>query len=158
HREAALEAYPRNRPRATHPGQLGANARANDFRTLGHLTSSLARGSQNERERLLLLTFIDMSEGNHEYRHDTLASAWVVFEVCNSDAPCPCRKLGDRKPGRSTYDTCDFVLSWHILEGRFGTVQLKGCRVAIAGRWDNREPPMPGSSASRPPWRVALYV
>lgn len=80
------------------------------------------------------------------------------FEVCNCDAPCPCRKLGERTGGRSTYDTCDFALSWSIKEGRFGDVDLRDLHVAMAGRWDNAEAPMPGFPPIRPPWHVILYV
>lgn len=41
-------------------------------------------------------------------------------EVCNCDAPCPCRRLGDKPAGRSLYETCDFALSWMIKDGHFG--------------------------------------
>ena len=40
--------------------------------------------------------------------------AWRVrgtcFEACNCDVPWPCRKLGERVAGASTYDTGDFAL------------------------------------------------
>jgi len=80
------------------------------------------------------------------------------FEVCNCDAPCPCRRLGDKPAGRSLYDTCDFALSWMIKDGYFGATALHGLRAAIAGRWDNAEPPKSGFPAIRPPWHVILYV
>jgi len=72
------------------------------------------------------------------------------FEVCNCEAPCPCRRQGGRPAEKSQYDTCDFALSWMIQDGHFGATDLKGLRVALAGRYDNRE--------SGKPWRVILYV
>jgi hypothetical protein len=91
----------------------------------------------------------------------TSLPTWQVtgsyFEACNCYAPCPCRKLGARAAGRSTYDTCDFALSWDIKEGHFGTDDLRDLGVAIAGRWDNAEPPNPGWPAIRPPWHLILY-
>ena len=72
------------------------------------------------------------------------------FEVCNCDAPCPCRRHDGRPGTGSRYDTCDFALSWMIREGHFGPCDLQGLRVAMAGSYDNRE--------SGKPWRVILYV
>lgn len=72
----------------------------------------------------------------------TSLPTWQVtgsyFEVCNCYAPCPCRRLGARAAGRSTYDTCDFALSWDIKEGHFGTDDLGDLRVAIAGPMEQR--------------------
>jgi len=45
-----------------------------------------------------------------------------------------------------------------IKDGYFGATALHGLRVAIAGRWDNAEPPKSGFPAIRPPWHVILYV
>jgi hypothetical protein len=45
-----------------------------------------------------------------------------------------------------------------IKDGHFGATALHGLRVAIAGRWDNAEPPKAGFPAIRPPWHVILYV
>jgi hypothetical protein len=90
------------------------------------------------------------------------AHQWQVrgtyYEVCNCDAPCPCRRHGGRRGRRSQYDTCDFALSWEIREGHFGSHDLSGLRVALAGRWDNRESPKPSAGTTGPPWRVILYV
>lgn len=72
------------------------------------------------------------------------------YEVCNCEAICPCRRQGDRGGGRSTYDTCDFVLSWFVRDGHADGLDLSGLRVALAGRWDNAEPGQP--------WHVILYV
>ena len=70
------------------------------------------------------------------------------FEVCNCDAPCPCRRIGGRPGGSFPYDTCDFALSWRIDEGHFGATSLENLDVAMAGRWDDAEPP----------WHVILYI
>ena len=46
--------------------------------------------------------------------------SWAVtgpyFEACNCEAICPCRTIGSRKGGLSTYGVCDFVLGWTIAE------------------------------------------
>ena len=78
------------------------------------------------------------------------------YEVCNCDAPCPCRRQGGRPGTRSQFDTCDFALSWIIRQGHFGPHDLQGLHVALAGRWDNNEPPEPSGPAH--PWHVILYV
>lgn len=81
-------------------------------------------------------------------------SPWHVsgsyFEACNCEAVCPCRSLGGRKGGRSTYGICDFVLSWLILDGRAASTNLSGLSVVLAGSYSDDEP---GS-----PWRVTLYL
>ncbi|MFV2000062.1 MAG: DUF1326 domain-containing protein [Acidimicrobiia bacterium] len=80
--------------------------------------------------------------------------AWEVsgsyYEACNCEAVCPCRNEGDRQGGRSTYDTCDFVLSWKIESGHVDGRDLSGLSTAIVGSYSDDEP---GS-----PWRVALFV
>jgi hypothetical protein len=87
-------------------------------------------------------------------------STWQVrgsyYEVCNCEAPCPCRRQGGRPGTGSQFETCDFALSWMIRDGHFGSVDLQGLRVALAGRWDNGEPGIPGGA--RHPWHVILYV
>jgi hypothetical protein len=72
------------------------------------------------------------------------------YEACNCEAICPCRRHGARKGGRSTYSTCDFALSWSILDGRAGSVDLAGLSVVMAGSFCIDEPGVP--------WRVVLYV
>jgi hypothetical protein len=72
------------------------------------------------------------------------------LEACNCDAICPCRKIGGRKGGRSTYGICLGALSWQIEEGEAGKVGLNGLRVVLALRYDDDEP---GS-----PWSFALYL
>ena len=72
------------------------------------------------------------------------------FEACSCLPICPCRRVGGRPGGRSTYGVCDFAISWRILGGRAGATDLSGLSVVLAGSYDDDEP---GS-----PWRVALYV
>jgi hypothetical protein len=73
------------------------------------------------------------------------------FEVCNCDAICPCRRQGGMKvASRSTYGTCDFALSWLIVDGRAGDVDLAGMKIVMAGSYDDDE--------EGRPWRVSLYV
>jgi hypothetical protein len=72
------------------------------------------------------------------------------FEACNCDAVCPCRQVGGRNGGRSTYGVCQFALSWQIRHGHAGATSLDDLAVVMAGWYDDDEA---GS-----PWRVALYV
>lgn len=79
---------------------------------------------------------------------------WTVagsyFEACNCEAICPCRRVGERAGGRSTYGICQFVLSWQISRGRAGALPLDDLAVVMAGWYGDDEP---GS-----PWRVSLYL
>jgi hypothetical protein len=81
-------------------------------------------------------------------------TAWRVtgsyYEVCNCEAICPCRRVGDRRGGRSTYGICQFALSWLIRNGEYGAVDLTNLAVVMAGSYDDDEPDSP--------WRVVLYV
>lgn len=80
--------------------------------------------------------------------------SWAVagpyFEACSCEAICPCRSIGGRKGGRSTYGICDFALGWTVDRGHADGVDLSGLCVVMAGSYDDDEP--------RSPWRVALYV
>ncbi|HEY9225507.1 MAG TPA: DUF1326 domain-containing protein, partial [Gemmatimonadaceae bacterium] len=77
--------------------------------------------------------------------------AGSYFEACNCEAICPCRKQGGMKFGvGSSYGSCDFALSWRILEGQHGATDLSGLGVVMAGNYRDDEPGKP--------WRVALYV
>jgi hypothetical protein len=80
--------------------------------------------------------------------------SWAVsgpyFEACSCEAICPCRSIGGRKGGRSTYGVCDFALGWTVDEGHADELDLSGSCVVMAGSYDDDEP---GS-----PWRVTLYV
>jgi len=74
----------------------------------------------------------------------------TYLEACNCDAICPCRTIGGRKGGRSTYGICMFALSWRIEQGRAGDVDLGGLGVVLAARYSDDEP---GS-----PWSYFLYL
>jgi hypothetical protein len=74
----------------------------------------------------------------------------TYLEACNCEAVCPCRRIGGRKGGRSTYGVCLGSLCWQIDEGQAGDVSLGRMRVAMANRYDDEEP---GS-----PWSFLLYV
>jgi hypothetical protein len=83
------------------------------------------------------------------------ANTWRVsgtyFEACNCKAICPCRKQGGMKLATgSTYGVCDFALSWHIVIGECGDVDLSDRFVVMAGSYCDDEP--------NKPWRVILYV
>jgi hypothetical protein len=78
------------------------------------------------------------------------AVAGSYFEACNCEAICPCRRVGDRAGGRSTYGVCQFGLSWQIERGIADGLRLDDLAVVMAGWYDDDEP---GS-----PWRVSLYI
>jgi hypothetical protein len=81
-------------------------------------------------------------------------SPWRIsgtyLEACNCEAICPCRRIGGRTGGRSSYGICLGSLSWQIEEGAAGAVDLAGLRAVLANRYDDDEP---GS-----PWDFVLYV
>ncbi len=74
----------------------------------------------------------------------------TYYEACNCEAVCPCRNEGDRRGGQSTYDTCDFVLSWKIGRGQVDGRDLSGLSTVMAGSYSDDEPGTP--------WRVVLFV
>jgi hypothetical protein len=74
----------------------------------------------------------------------------TYLEACNCEAICPCRKIGGRTGGRSTYGVCLGSLSWQIEAGYAGSVYLAGLRTVLAQRYDDDED---GS-----PWSFFLYV
>jgi hypothetical protein len=76
--------------------------------------------------------------------------AGTYLEACNCEAICPCRRIGGRTGGRSTSGICEGALSWRLLEGRAGDVDLSGLGVCIACHYEDDEP---GS-----PWTYYLYV
>jgi len=84
----------------------------------------------------------------------TTPQTWSVagsyFEACNCEAICPCRQVGERAGGRSTYGICQFVLSWQISHGLADGLPLDDLGVVMAGWYEDDEP---GS-----PWRVSLYL
>src|SRR5438477_1716380 len=76
--------------------------------------------------------------------------AGTYLESCNCDAICPCRRIGGRAGGDSTYGVCMGALSWGIDKGRAGDVDLGGLNVGLAVRYDDAEE---GS-----PWDFRLYL
>ncbi len=78
------------------------------------------------------------------------AVAGSYFEVCNCEAICPCRRVGERAGSRSTYGICQFALSWQISRGRADGLRLDDLAVVLAGCYDDDE--------SGSPWRVSLYL
>ena len=40
------------------------------------------------------------------------------YEACNFEVICPCRQQNGVANGLTTYGPCDFILPWHIAEGR----------------------------------------
>ena len=81
-------------------------------------------------------------------------SVWRIsgsyLESCNCEAICPCRRVGGRPGGRSTFGICEGALSWAIERGHVGDVDLAGLAVVLACRYDDDEP---GS-----PWDFILYL
>ena len=74
----------------------------------------------------------------------------TYLEACNCEVICPCRRIGGRAGGRSTYGECLGALSWIVGDGRAGDVELGGMKAVMANRYHDDEP---GS-----PWTYALYV
>jgi hypothetical protein len=72
------------------------------------------------------------------------------YEACNCDAICPCRKQNGVATGRSTYGTCEFLLSWHIERGNGAGIDLAGLDIGIAGRYNDDE--------DGKPWSVIIYI
>ena len=78
------------------------------------------------------------------------AISGTYLESCNCEAICPCRRVGGRPGGRSTFGVCAGALSWVIGEGHAGATDLSGLAAVLALRYDDDEP---GS-----PWLFRLYV
>jgi hypothetical protein len=72
------------------------------------------------------------------------------LEACNCEVICPCRRIGGRSGGRSSYGVCMGALAWAVTEGSAGAVDLGGRAAVLACRYDDDEP---GS-----PWTFFLYV
>ncbi|HEV8063699.1 MAG TPA: DUF1326 domain-containing protein, partial [Acidimicrobiales bacterium] len=73
------------------------------------------------------------------------------FEACNCEAICPCRSVGGRPGGPSTYGECFGALSWHVQEGHAGEIDLSGLTTVLSIRFYD-------SVESSTPWEVVLYV
>jgi hypothetical protein len=76
--------------------------------------------------------------------------AGSYLESCNCEAICPCRRIDGVMGGRSTYGECLGALSWQILDGEAGELDLGGLGVVLASRYSDDED---GS-----PWSFVLYV
>jgi hypothetical protein len=80
--------------------------------------------------------------------------AWQLrgtyLEACNCEAICPCRRIGGKQGGRSTYGICEGALSWAIEAGHCDEVDLSGLNAVLALRYSDDEQ---GS-----PWTCFLYV
>ena len=79
---------------------------------------------------------------------------WAItgtyLESCNCEAICPCRRIGGRQGGRSTYGICMGALSWSVIAGQAGDVDLAGLGAVMVIRYSDDEP---GS-----PWTFDFYV
>jgi len=73
------------------------------------------------------------------------------FEGCNCDAICPCRSVGGRPGGSSSFGECYGALSWHIEQGHADGVDLSGLRAVLSIRYFDRVDPST-------PWEVVLYI
>jgi hypothetical protein len=73
------------------------------------------------------------------------------FEACNCDAICPCRSVHMEPGGPSTYGVCYGSLSWHVLDGHAGDVNLDDRKVVISLRYHDDVRP-----TTR--WEVICYV
>jgi hypothetical protein len=73
------------------------------------------------------------------------------FEGCNCEAICPCRSVGGVPGGPSSYGVCYGSLSWHVLDGHFGDVDLTDLMVVLSLRYSDEVQP---STL----WEVVLYV
>ena len=49
------------------------------------------------------------------------------LEACNCEAICPCRRIGGRPGGRSTYGECFGALSWIVDAGTQATWSSRAC-------------------------------
>jgi len=76
--------------------------------------------------------------------------AGSYLEACNCEAICPCRRVGGRAGGRSTSGICEGALSWKVLDGRAGELDLSGLGAIVVCHYEDDEP---GS-----PWTYYLYV
>ena len=84
----------------------------------------------------------------------TTTLAWHVrgtyLEVCNCEAICPCRRIDGKPGGRSSYGECMGALSWRIVDGAIGDVDLSSLGVVLVIWYSDDEP---GS-----PWSWVMHV
>src|SRR4051812_21456403 len=84
----------------------------------------------------------------HEIGPWALSGSYL--EACNCEAICPCRRIGGRQGGRSTFGICTGALSWIVEQGEAGGADLSGRRVVLISRYDDDE--------ERSPWDFLLYI
>jgi len=75
----------------------------------------------------------------------------TYFEGCNCEAICPCRSVGGRPGGPSSYGECFGALSWHIRQGHADDLDLSDLRAVLSVRYLDRVQPST-------PWEVVLYT
>lgn len=73
------------------------------------------------------------------------------FEACNCEAICPCRSVGGRPGGPSSFGECFGALSWHVHQGHADGIELSNLQVVMSIRYFDRVQPST-------PWEVVLYV
>jgi hypothetical protein len=73
------------------------------------------------------------------------------FEGCNCEAICPCRAVGGRPGGPSSFGECFGALSWHIHDGHADELDLSDLQVVLSLRYFDHVQPST-------PWEVVLYV
>ncbi len=73
------------------------------------------------------------------------------FEGCNCEAICPCRSVGGRPGGPSSFGECFGALSWHVRDGYAGGIDLSDLRAVMSLRYLDRVQPTTA-------WEVVLYV
>jgi hypothetical protein len=67
------------------------------------------------------------------------------FEACNCEAICPCRSVGGRPGGPSSFGECFGALSWHIQHGHADNLDLSGLHIVMSIRYfDQVQPSTPG--------------
>ena len=75
----------------------------------------------------------------------------TYFEGCNCEAICPCRSVGGRPGGPSSYGECFGAVSWHVRQGHARDQDLSDLRAVLSIRY------LDGVQPSTP-WEVVLYV
>lgn len=75
----------------------------------------------------------------------------TYFEGCNCEAICPCRSVGGRPGGPSSYGECFGAVSWHIRQGHADDLELSDLRAVLSIRYLDQVQPST-------PWEVVLYV
>jgi hypothetical protein len=73
------------------------------------------------------------------------------FEGCNCEAICPCRSVGGRPGGPSSFGECFGALSWYIDQGHADGTGLSGLQAVLSIRYLDQVHPST-------PWEVVLYV